>query len=467
MIQFRPSLYTDFYELTMAQGFYLENRHLKTASFDYFFRKQPFNGGYTLFAGLETFLSAIEEYEFSKQDLDFLESNGFQKEFLNYLKTFQFKGNIIAANEGEIVFPNEPILRVEGNILECQLVETLLLNFINFESLIATKASRIRNAAGDRTLLDFGLRRSQGLGGLQASRAAIIGGFDGSSNVSAGQLFDIPIGGTMAHLWIQSFEKELDAFRAYSKHYPDKSTLLVDTYDTLKSGVPNAIIVAKELEENGHKLEAIRLDSGDLAYFSKKARLMLDQAGLNYVRIAASNQLDEYVIKSLLDQKAPIDIFGVGTKLVTAYDYPALDGVYKLSSIDGKPSMKLSENIEKNTLPALKNITRFYSEDGSFYADGISLAEEDNFDTIQHPYLSEKKTNISKFTASPLLILQMANGKRITSPKSIDEIKTFSSDLLSKLNPEYKRFDNPHMFKVGISPALMSLRNKLIKSHKH
>jgi nicotinate phosphoribosyltransferase len=273
-------LYTDFYELAMAQGYYLCGRKNERAAFNYFFRTNPFNGGYTVFAGLQDLLPALSEFNFSEEDIRYLADQGMQKEFLEYLSDFQFSGSINSVSEGEIVFPNEPILQVEGNIIECQLIESLLLNFLNFESLIATKAFRIKQVAGTKTFSDFGLRRAQGLGAIHASRASVIGGASSTSNVLAGKLFDIPVSGTQAHSWIQSFDNELEAFRLFAKTNPDNSVLLVDTINTLKSGVPNAIIVAKEMEKEGHRLKAIRLDSGDLAYLSKKARKMLDDAGL-------------------------------------------------------------------------------------------------------------------------------------------------------------------------------------------
>ena len=283
-----PASFTDYYELTMAQGYYLSGTYQKKASFDYFFRKVPFQGGYVIFAGLKELIDTIKHITFSEEEIAYLKSEGFADSFIDYLKNFSFKGSIWSVREGEIVFPNEPILRVEGNLLETQIIETLLLNILNFQSLIATKAARIKYAAGENsTVLDFGLRRAQGLAGIHATRAAIIGGFDGTSNVYSAQRFNIPAGGTMAHSWIQSFEDEITAFRTYSKYYPESANLLVDTYDTLGSGVPNAIIVAKELREKGYELKGIRLDSGDLAYFSKKARQMLDDHGFPKVKIAA------------------------------------------------------------------------------------------------------------------------------------------------------------------------------------
>jgi nicotinate phosphoribosyltransferase len=449
----------------MAQGYFLSGRHQQPANFDYFFRSLPFKGGYVVFAGLSDLLKIIENFKFHKYEIDYLKEQGFKDSFLSYLKEFSFKGSIFSVKEGEVVFPNEPILRVEGTILETQIIETILLNTLNFSSLIATKAARIKQVAGNRPVLDFGLRRSQGLGGLQASKAAMIGGVQGSSNVLAGQMYDISVSGTMAHSWIQSFENELTAFRTYAEHYPDSSILLVDTYNTIKSGVPNAIKVAKELEEKGHRLKAIRLDSGDLAYLARKSRHMLDNAGLEYVQIAASNQLDEYVIKSILDQKAPIDVFGVGTKLVTAYDEPALDGVYKLSSINGNPTLKISENVEKITLPDIKELTRFVNKDGSFNCDGISLDQEKTPETIFHPFITHKSTNVSQLQPEQIAHKVVENGKVIAPSTSIKESAEYAKQRLSKLNDEHKRFDNPHVYKVGVSEGLRKLKDQLVQNN--
>jgi nicotinate phosphoribosyltransferase len=466
MILKKPALYTDLYELTMAQGYFLSNRHEQKATFDYFFRKLPFGNGYVIFSGLGDLLELIQDFKFHEDELAYLETQDFKAEFLDYLREFRFSGTIHSVKEGEVVFPNEPIVRVEGTILEAQILETALLNTLNFASLIATKASRLVQAAGGRPVVDFGLRRSQGLGGLQASKSAVIGGLQGTSNVLAGQLFGVSISGTMAHSWIQSFEDELDAFRAYAKYYPDSSILLVDTYSTLKSGVPNAIKVAKELEEQGHQLKAIRLDSGDLAYFARESRKMLDDAGLGYVQIAVSNQLDEHLIKSLLDQNAPIDLFGVGTKLVTAYDHPALDGVYKLSTINGEPTLKISENIEKITLPNAKRLLRYSNQDGTFNCDGIGLKDEPEFDTIYHPYITHRSTVISDLISESLLHKVVEQGSVCIPIPTVKESAEYAKKRVSKLNEEHKRFENPHVFKVGLSDNLRQLRNQLIQQNK-
>ena len=456
-------LYTDHYELVMAQGYYLSGLNNYPACFDYFFRKNPFKGGYVVFAGLSDLVEIVENLKFDKTDLEFLASIGFEPDFLEYLSTFSFKGNIYSVKEGEIVFPNEPVLRIEGGLAETQIIETMVLNILNFESLIATKACRMRYSAGDKVLMDFGLRRAQGFGGIHASKAAVIGGFDQTSNVFSAFSFGLKSSGTMAHSWIQNFGDELEAFRIFARHYPDNCVLLVDTYDTLKSGIPNAVKVAKELKKNGHKLAGIRLDSGDLAYLSKKSREMLDMEGLDYVKIVASNQLNEHVIRSLEHQKAPIDIFGVGTALVTGQDDPALDGVYKLSMSNHLPSMKFSENEAKETLPGIKNILRFYDDQGKFLMDGVLLDYEKNGNTYFHPLKPEKKTNVSSLKRESLHHMVMDEGKRSNqfSNISLEDIIENRKQRFNLLPEEYKRFENPHLYKVGISKELLNLKNKL------
>jgi nicotinate phosphoribosyltransferase len=462
----RPAIYTDYYELTMAQGYFLAGRKDDRASFDYFFRDIPFEGGYVIFAGLSDLIEIIENFRFHDDELAFLQEQGFRKPFLQYLRELELDITIHAAQEGEVVFPRAPILRVEGSIIEAQILETLILNILNFESLIATKAARMKDAAGDHKVIDFGLRRAQGFGGIQASKAATIGGVEATSNVYSAFKYGIPASGTMAHSWIQSFEDELTAFRKYAEYYPESCILLVDTYDTLAQGIPNAIKVAKELETAGHKLKGIRLDSGDLAYFSRKARRQLDQAGLNYVKIAVSNQLDEHLIKSLLNQQAPIDLFGVGTRLVTGYETPALDGVYKLASVNGEPKLKVSENVEKTTLPGKKKVLRYSGPDGTFYGDGILLANDDDGATIHHPFYPAKHADVTSFEAEPILQPVYKNGILQIDVPTPSESAAFARQRLDKLDPEHKRFDNPHIYKVGISRKLMKLRNNLIDKLK-
>lgn len=369
--------YTNLYQINMAQVYFQQGRHEQEAVFDYFFRKLPFKGGYAVFAGLETLLDILEDFRFSQEDLEFLSDYGLDPEFVNYLKEFKFQGCIYSSQEGDLVFQTRPVLQVEANMVEAQLVETILLNILNFQTLIATKARRIKKSAGDQQLIDFGMRRAQGSGAYHASRAAFIGGFEATSNVVAGKDFNIPISGTMAHSFVQSYEDELTAFRDFAESHPDNTILLIDTYDTLKSGLPNAITVGKEMQSRGEKLKGIRLDSGDLSYLAKKCRKALDDAGLTQVKIAASNQLDEYVIRSLKEQKGPIDVFGVGTNLVIGKPDAALDGVYKLAYANGKPRIKLSENLAKLTMPHKKQVYRIRNDKGELVgADAVTLEKK-------------------------------------------------------------------------------------------
>ncbi len=456
------ALYTDMYQLTMGQAYFTENRHMVTAGFDYFFRKLPFDGGYVVFAGLADLLAALQEFRFDSSDVDYLHKVGFNSDYLEYLRGFSFNGSVYGMTEGEIVFPVEPVLRVEGGLLETQLVETILLNLLNFQSLIATKANRVKHSAGNRLLTDFGLRRAQGTGSIHAGRAAIIGGFDHTSNMYAARIHNIQPGGTMAHSYIESHNSELEAFRAYAKTFPDNCVLLVDTYNTLKSGLPNAVKVGKELAENGHKLAGVRLDSGDLAYLSKKARTMLDEAGLNCTKIIVSNQLDEYVVKSLLDQGAPIDVFGVGTAMITGRPDGAIDGVYKLSSANRQPRLKISENIQKTTFPGNKKVLRYFNDEKQFYADCIALEEETNPKIMMHPYQKEKTLLLTGYHYENLFEEHMKDGKIVSKKPDLFEIREKVSERLKLLPDEHKRFDYPHIYKVGVSEKLTNLQFHII-----
>lgn len=459
--------YTDQYQITMGQVYFQKGHSNDTAIFDYFFRKLPFDGGYAIFAGLDDLLKTLRELRFTEADINFLKSLDLDPDYLEYLKDFRFTGKIYSCAEGEVVFQGEPVVRVEANIIEAQLIETLLLNILNFETLIATKASRMSVQAKGRKLIDFGLRRAQGLGGYHASRAAFIGGFEATSNTRAGRDFDFPVSGTMAHSFIQSYDDELTAFRDFAESHPNNTILLVDTYDTLRSGVPNAIKVGKEMEARGEKLKGIRLDSGDLAYLSRRSREMLDEAGLHEVKIAVSNQLDEHLIKSLLDQDAPIDVFGVGTSLVTGKPDAALDGVYKLAFFKDKPRIKLSETIAKVTLPHKKQVFRMLDHNGNFSgADVVTLAKENDPEIMFHPFDPLKHLSISSLDKEPLLKKVMDNGKIVGAQRSIEEIADFSKNRLKKLPQEYKRFYNPHIYKVGISEELKRERDRLIAEHK-
>jgi nicotinate phosphoribosyltransferase len=460
-------LYLDYYELTMAQGYFLTGRENFQANFDYFFRSNPFNSGYTVFAGLQDLIELIIDFKYEDDAIDFLHKQGFKSDFLDYLRKFRFSGNIYSVQEGEIVFPYEPIIRVEGSIIETQLLESILLNVINFESLIATKAKRLRYSAGKRKLADFGLRRAQGFAALFASRAASIGGIDSTSNVYSAFVYDLIPSGTQAHSWIQSYGDEITAFRKFAELYPDNCVFLVDTYDTLKSGIPNAITVGKEMEQKGYKLSAIRLDSGDLAYLSKKARNMLDQAGLKYVKIVASNQLDEYLIKSLIEQGAPFDSFGVGTNLITGQKDAALDGVYKISLINNNPTIKLSEDASKVTLPGKKIIYRFFNGDNKFYADCIAMENESDIEIMLHPHDNYKKSNLKDFRKESLQKQIFNDGEISVKAKSIKEISEYADYRFTFLPEEHKRFEFPHIYKVGLSKQLKNLRDDLVKKMKN
>lgn len=458
-------LYTDHYELTMAQGYFKNQRHEKPAIFDYFFRKNPYRGGFTLFCGLDSFLDMLESFTFDEKDIDHLKKTGFSDDFLDYLKGFRFTGNISTFAEGDVVFPKVPVVRVEAPMIEAQVIETMLLNILNFESLIATRAARMRIAAGERSLIDFGMRRAQGLGAIHATRAAIVGGFKATSNVFSANLFGLTSTGTMAHSWIQSYEDEYQAFSEFAKTFPENCILLVDTYNTLESGVPNSIKVAREMEQRGHKLMGIRLDSGDLAYLSKKARKQLNDAGLDYVKIIASNQMDEHIIASLIQQGASIDGFGVGTRLVTGKPDAALDGVYKLASYNHTPRLKLSENPEKLTLPGKKNVRRYFNGDKKAYADVITL-ENEKPEVMIHPGQPEiRNTKIKHMQVEEKLIKVVENGQRLQASKAIAEIQQFALESLAQLPDEHKRFDNPHVYKVGISPELFKLRSELVDKY--
>jgi len=459
-------LYTDYYELTMAQGYYLAGMEETPAVFDYFFRQQPFGGGYTIFAGLSDLLDTLKNFHFENEAIRFLEKQGFDRGFLNYLEGFSFRGNVVAMKEGEVVFPHEPCLQIEGTLIETQLVETAVLNLLNFGSLIATKAARMRQAAGDSLLMDFGLRRAHGYGGIQASRSAIIGGFQNTSNTFSAANYGLEPSGTMAHSWVQAFGDELSAFRAYADQFPAHCVLLVDTYDTLGSGIPHAIVVGLEMEKKGLTLQGVRLDSGDLAYLSKRARKMLDQAGLTQVRIFASNQIDEYIIASLKNQGAPIDGFGVGTALATGKGSGALDGVYKLSMIQDKPTLKLSDNKSKSTLPGKKSVYRFLDSDGYFLADAIALEYEQSMQHIYHPFESEKHTRVVQEKKEKLTQGVMKHGQPVEKTQNAYEIADYTKERLGRLPAEHKRFVYPHTYHVGISDDLLSLRDQLKERSK-
>jgi len=469
ILEKHAGLYTDMYQLSMAQAYFLDGRKNDSASFYYFYRKNPFSGAYVVFAGLYDLLQILEGLCFRKEDIEYLRENGFNHDFLQYLKDFRYRADIYSVKEGEIVFPNMPLVSVRGNIIETQLTETLLLNMLNLSSLIATKAARMRLVAGDdKILTDFGMRRAHGLGAIHASRATIVGGFNSTSNVFSAFTYDIKASGTMAHSFIQSYDDEITAFRRFAEAFPDKCIVLVDTYNTLNSGIPNAIRLAGEMEEKGQRLLGVRLDSGDLAYMSKMSRQMLDDAGLGYVKILASNQIDEHIIRSLRDQEAPIDAYGIGTSVLTGQPDAALDGVYKLAMASGKPRVKLSESVQKVTFPAVKQVHRFSNSSGEFMADAVSLWEEDpkQVTEIHHPFEKDKSLELHDWSSEPLLEKVMENGKALQKIQHPAESYKYLKKRLENLPDEYKRFENPHIYKVGLSTKLNEIRDVLINKFK-
>ncbi|WP_031525869.1 nicotinate phosphoribosyltransferase [Dyadobacter crusticola] len=470
------SLLTDLYQLTMAYGYWKSGKAEQEAVFNLYFRKHPFQGGFTITCGLNSVIEYIKEYRVSQSDLDYIGSlkgnDGnalFEPGFLEYLSQMELQCSIDAIPEGTVVFPNEPLLRVQGPILQCQLLETPLLNLINFQSLVATKAARMRLVAKDDTLLEFGLRRAQGPdGGVTASRAAYIGGFDATSNLLAGKIYDIPVKGTHAHSWVMSFDSELKAFETYAQHLPNNVTLLVDTYDSLQ-GVRNAIEVGKELRKRGYELGAIRLDSGDLAYLSIESRKLLDDAGFQQTSIVASNDLDEYIMDSLKIQGAKIDIWGIGTKLVTAYDQPALGGVYKLAAIKTSTGewdykLKLSEQLVKVSTPGIQQVRRFRDGKG-FVSDMIFNIENPLIgkSTMVDPYDFTKNRSFEEgMHFEDLLVPVFAKGQLIYNQPSIHETRQRVKDQLAHFYKGIKRFVNPHTYPVGLEKHLFDLKTNII-----
>ena len=469
------TLLTDLYQLTMGQGYFNEGKHEQRAVFDVFFRPNRLIT-YSVAAGMEQAAEYLENLHFDADDIAYLRSLGiFSEDYLAYLSRLRFTGDVRAVREGEIVFPYEPIFTVSAPMLEAQLVETAILTFINHQTLIASKAAKICAAAGGG-VMEFGLRRAQGAdAGVYGARAAMIGGCVGTSNVYAGKLFHVPVSGTMAHSWVMNFPSELEAFRAYARSFPNGCLLLVDTYDTLKSGVPHAIRVFRELREQGHEPLGIRLDSGDLAYLSKKARAMLDEAGFEKTIICASGDLDEALILSLKEQGACIDTWGVGTKLITSADMPALGGVYKLAAVyeDGKeiPKIKLSDTTEKITNPGVKEVCRFYDKKtGKAIADYIMRAGEkvdpEKPLTIFHPVDTWKRMTLENFTVRDLREDLFRGGKRVVSARPLAEIAAYRAEEMSHFWEEYLRLDMPHIYKVDLSDALYALKQQLVESHR-
>lgn len=467
----------DFYELTMSNGYFKNGMCERTTYFDVFYRSVPDGGGFAIAAGLEQIVDYIQNLRFSEKDIEYLRSKEiFDEEFLEYLQGFKFTGDIYAVPEGTPVFPNEPIMTVKSPAIEAQMIETYVLLQINHQSLIATKANRIVRAAEGRTVLEFGSRRAQGAdAAIIGARAAYIGGCAGTACTISDELFGVPAGGTMAHSWIQMFDTEYEAFRTYCELYPTNATLLVDTYNTLKSGVPNAIRAFKEvLLPKGITDCAIRLDSGDISYLSKKARKMLDDAGLTQCKIVASNSLDEHLIRDLIMQGAKLDIFGVGERLITAKSEPVFGGVYKLVAIekDGEivPKIKVSENTAKITNPHFKKLYRYYdNEIGKALADELCVWSEpapEGDRTIFDPNATWKTKTLTNFTAKELLVPVFKDGELVYNLPKLDEIKSYCAEQINRLWDEVKRFENPHTYYVDLSKELWGIKNRLLNEVK-
>jgi nicotinate phosphoribosyltransferase len=470
------ALNTDLYELTMAYGYWNQGLADHEAVFNLHFREHPFDGGYTVAAGLEFVHDYLQNFDFRDDDIAYLAtlrgSDGepmFEDAFLEYLRQMEFSCDVHAVPEGTVVFPQEPLIRVRGPIMQAQILETALLNTVNFQSLIATKAARVCEAAEGDPVLEFGLRRAQGIdGGLSVSRAAYIGGAAGTSNVLAGKTYGIPVKGTHAHSWVMSFDTELESFLAWADAMPNNCVFLVDTYDTLE-GVDRAIKVGRQLRERGYEMVGIRLDSGDLAYLSIQAREMLDEAGFEDAAIFASSDLDEHIISSLKDQGATITHWGVGTKLATAYDQPALGGVYKLAAIrddggDWEPKIKLSEQAIKISTPGMLQVRR-YRSDGEFRGDMIFDERHDieKPDTIVDPVdMTRRKRFDADFEAEELLVPVFENGESVYDPPELEAIRDRVAEQLRGFHPGIRRFVNPHEYPVGLEPQLHGLKTRLI-----
>jgi len=466
------TMMTDLYQLTMMYGYFKNHMENNLAVFDVFFRRSIQDSRYAVVAGLEQLVAYIQDLHFDEEDLAYLRSlRLFDEDFLEILRNFTFTGEIYAMPEGSVAFPYEPLVRVKAPVMQAQLIETAVLNLINHQTLIATKASRVVYAAGNQGVLEFGLRRAQGPdAGIYGARAAIIGGCVATSNVLTAQMYDVPVKGTHSHSWVMSFPSELDSFRAYANLYPDNCLLLVDTYDTLRSGVPNAIQVFRELREKGYEPVGIRLDSGDLAYLSKRARRMLDQAGFPYAKIYATNDLDEHSIYDLNAQGACVNVWGVGTRLITSENNPALGGVYKLCAeeMDGVmvPRIKISDNEEKITLPGIKQVYRLYGEDGMAVADYITLADEAVDETkpltIFDPRAPWKRMTLTRFTARPLLVPVFQDGICRYELPCLKEIQAYAKKELMTFWEEYRRLSLPHIYKVDYSDKLYELRTRML-----
>ncbi|MCF6094548.1 nicotinate phosphoribosyltransferase [Microaerobacter geothermalis] len=469
------TMLTDFYELTMISSD--EGNDNQEVVFDLYYRSAPSGNQFVIAAGLEQALEYLDSISFTGEDIDYLRSTGeFGEEFLERLRNFTFSCDVDGVPEGSVVFPNEPLLRIRGPWFEAQFVETTLTLLLNHQTLIATKAQRITQAAGDDVVLEFGARRAQGVdAALYGARAAYIGGCHGTSNVMAGAKFGIPIRGTHAHSWIQRHESELQAFRHYAEKHPENSILLVDTYDTLRSGIPNAIQVGKELVERGYRLKGIRLDSGDLAYLSKKARKMLDEAGFHDAVIVASSDLDEFIIQDLKAQGAKIDMWGVGTNLITSRDHPSLGCVYKLVAAEDKgklvPKIKVSENPRKLTNPGFKKVLRLLDKNTKMALVDLIMLDEETVDPDQplevfDPVNTWKRKTVKNFEIKELLVPLFRKGKRVYSSPDISTIRQYAKEQLSHFSAEQKRLKNPHRYHVDLSETLWTLKHNLLKKMK-
>lgn len=475
----RDGLFTDFYELTMAQGYFLQKRNEEVV-FECFFRRQPFNGGFSVFAGIEPLIEALEDFSFSSEDIAYLkEQKIFDLSFLDYLSSWHFKGDLYSFDEGSLIFPQEPVIRICSNLIDAQIIEGLVLNTINFQSLIATKSARVYIASNRGKIMEFGLRRAQGAdGALSASRASYIGGIEGTSNALAGKIYGIPVMGTMAHSWVMSFPSEEEAFEAYAQIYPENSVFLIDTYDTIKSGIKNAIKAGSKLVKAGFNF-GVRLDSGDIDYLSRQVRSELDKAGFPQATIAVSNELTEDIIDNLVKQGAPIDNWGVGTNMVTGGSESSFSGVYKLSAKkdinSGKwiPVMKFSDNPAKTTNPGLKNVYRLYDENNMAIGDILTLDDEsieaEKEYRFFHPMVDYRQFLCKASRVKSLLKKKMSAGKAVESGMNQKEIleksrKHFMEELDS-LDPTYMRILNPHIYKVSLSEKLRNLKVKFIEEN--
>ena len=469
----KSALITDFYELTMMQGYFLE-KHNPRVVFDMFYRTNPFSGGYTIFTGLEELLDKLEGLEFSKEDIEYLRMLKFDERFLDYLSTYRFSGDIYAFEEGTPAFPGEPLIRVETSLIDAQLIESLLLKTVNFQTLIATKANRMVFATqGHGAIMEFGLRRAQGEDGAHsAARASFIGGTKITSDTYAGRIYGIPVAGTMAHSWIMSFESEEVAFRKFADIYPDNCIFLIDTYDVLGSGIEAAIKIGLEMKAKGKRI-GVRIDSGDLSYLTKAVRVRLDEAGLEDATICVSNDLTEDVISTLINDGAPIDSWGIGTHLVTGGTQASLNGVYKLSAQEENgtlaPKMKISNSYEKTTNPGRKQVYRFFDKAGNALADLIALDDEQITEgkayTFYHPFSTQDLFHMKSSqyeTIKPLLVKKMENGKKIAPSPCLKEIQAKAADLISHFDKSYQRQINPHLYKVSLSGKLRNLKTEMI-----